>query len=210
MSQTEEGFEIAQSARLLTPDAPGAKQLWEALQEGASLRSSPLSDPPMQILPRSPQRVFCESSGSSGAPKLIRRSPESWRASFEINRKMFHIGPQDRYAVLGHLGHSLSLYAALEALHIGAGLALLTGLGPKRQAAALRTHKVTTIYATPSQLGLIVRADADAFADVRRIFFGGGKMDAALRATLSARFPEARLMEFFGASETSFITISGR
>ncbi|CUH78623.1 putative acyl--CoA ligase YhfT [Tritonibacter multivorans] len=208
MTRLEESFQTAPTARLLTPDAAGAALLWNAVQNGASLRSSAISATPLQALPGDPQRVFCESSGSSGAPKLIRRSPASWRASFDINKAQFGIGPDDAYAVLGHLGHSLSFYAALEAVHIGAGLALLAGLGPKGQAAAMRAHGITTIYATPSQLRLITRVEPAAFPAVQRIFFGGGKMDPTLRVLLAERFPTAQLMEFFGASETSFVTLS--
>ena len=208
MTSFEESFQIAPTARLLTPDAAGTALLWEALQNQASLRSSALSKSPLQALPGNPQRLYCESSGSSGAPKLIRRTPVSWRASFDVNRQQFGVDAGDTYAVLGHLGHSLSFYAALEALHIGAGLASLAGHGPRSQAEAIRAHEITTLYATPSQLQLIIRADPDPFPTVQRIFFGGGKMDKNLRARLAERFTNANQREFFGASETSFVSIS--
>ena len=193
---------------MLRPDAPGAGLLWQAVQDGASLRASPLSDTPLVAVAEAAQRVYCESSGSTGAPKLIRRNPESWITSFDINQRLFDLDDKDAYAVLGHLGHSLSLYAALEGLHIGAGLALLSDLGPKQQAVALRDLRVTTIYATPSQMQMIIRADLSAFPDVKRILVGGGRLNGALRATLADRFPKAHIHEFFGASETSFITMS--
>ena len=63
--------------------------------------------------------------GSSGMPRRIRRSAESWIASFAVNAALFEIGPgigigsAVRVAVLGRLVHSLALYAAVEAVHLG-------------------------------------------------------------------------------------------
>ncbi|MBY6059409.1 AMP-binding protein [Leisingera daeponensis] len=201
-------FQLAPSARILTPDAAGAACLQHCLREQASFRSSPLSDTPLQEKTGNPQRVFCESSGSSGTPKLIRRSPASWRESFDINGKLFGISSRDTYAVLGHLGHSLSLFAAVEALHLGCGLAILSGQTPARQALALRQYGATVLYATPSQLRLVISADPSPFAMTKNVICGGGTLDSALRKELANCFPAAKMVEFFGASETSFISLS--
>lgn len=208
MTGTDPPLHHAASAHLLTPHAPGAPLLVRALWQQHALWASPRAKAPLSSAAQSPQRIYCESSGSTGAPKLIRRSPASWQASFEINQQHFGIRPSDRYAILGHLGHSLSLYGALEAPHLGADLALLSDLGPRQQAAALRDHQISTLYATPSQLEMLLRADTGLFPDVTRILFGGGRPDPSFRQRLSRHFPAARQTEFFGASETSFISIS--
>lgn len=208
VAKDRDTFQIAPAARILTPDAAGAACLERCLREQTSFRSSPLAGTPLQQTSGNPQRVFCESSGSSGAPKLIRRSPASWLDSFDINGNLFGISPQDTYAVLGHLGHSLSLFAAVEALHLGCGLAILSGQTPARQAQALRRHGATVLYATPSQLRLVISAEPNPFAKIRRVICGGGTLDSALRTLLADRFPSAQVMEFFGASETSFISLS--
>jgi long-chain acyl-CoA synthetase len=208
MTSLDQSFHIASTARCLTPDAAGIAVLYDAVRNQSSLRSNALSKSPLQALPDNPQRLYCESSGSSGAPKLIRRTPNSWRGSFEVNKRQFGLRADDNYAVLGHLGHSLSLYAALEALHIGAGVAFLSELGPRSLAEAIRNYQITTLYATPSQLQVIIRADSAPFPSLKQVFFGGGKMNKILRSHLAERFPNASLKEFFGASETSFITMS--
>ncbi|HEX9858514.1 MAG TPA: hypothetical protein VGA75_09170, partial [Paracoccaceae bacterium] len=71
-------------------------------------------------------------SGTSGRPRRIRRTQASWIASFAVNAGLFGIGPCVAGAVLGRLVHSLALYGALEALHLGAVLHLLDGLRPDR------------------------------------------------------------------------------
>jgi long-chain acyl-CoA synthetase len=138
-------------------------------------------------------------SGSSGSPRRILRSMDSWIRSFEVNAALFGIGPQCRVAVLGDLVQSLALYGALEAVHLGARVQLLGGMRPDRQARALAAD---VIYATPAQLRLLLEAGWQAKG---LILVGGSKLDTGLRAALAG----ADLREFYGAAEASFITLAG-
>lgn len=208
--QDEPAFSLSPASRVLTPEAPGLGPLMVCLRERASFRARQTEGAPIMRCEGAPQRLHCESSGTSGAPKVVRRSPASWIASFDLHHARFGQGEADVYATLGALGHSLTLFATLEALHLGADLAALAGTAPKRQAACMSDFGVTTLYATPAQLRLLLRgaqAGGVAFPALRRIFCGGGKLDEALRRALSEACPNAALREFFGAAETSFITM---
>lgn len=198
-------FQIHSTAKALTP---GAEGLWHALSDGWSIHARQTGDIGITGGPGDPPWVYCETSGSTGKPKVIRRSPHSWIASFAVNQRLFNIQADARYGVLGSLGHSLSLYAAVEALHLGAGLALMNGQRPDAKAAALRAHNITHLYATPSQLRLLTAADAAPYPALSHVICGGGALTAELRATLQAHCPHATITEFFGASETSFIALS--
>ena len=145
-------------------------------------------------------------SGSTGQPKRIRRTQGSWTASFAVNAA-FGIGPGARLAVLGRLVHSLSLYGAVEGLHLGAEVHLLDALRPDRQAAALVRNRITYLYATPAQLRLLALGQGP-WPDLQVILVGGSKLDPALRARLAALAPQAQLREFYGAAETSFVTLT--
>ncbi|WP_343039786.1 AMP-binding protein [Paracoccus limosus] len=151
--------------------------------------------------------LYCQSSGSGGRVKTIRRSQSSWIASFLVNRDTYGLGAADRYAVLGQLGHSLALYASVEALHLGAGLEVLASDGPRRQLDAL-ARGVSVIYATPTQLQRLLGAAGAPLPGVAHVFCGGGRLDPASRAALGELFPAAMIREFYGASETSFIAIA--
>lgn len=144
-------------------------------------------------------------SGSTGRARRIRRSQASWTASFAVNGAAFGIGPGRQVAVLGALVHSLALYGAVEGLHLGAGVHLLGGLRPDRQAGALAARGVDTVYATPAQLAALPGAPLPA---LRRVLVGGARLTAPLRARLAAMAPGAVLHEFYGAAETSFITLA--
>lgn len=146
-------------------------------------------------------------SGTSGTPRRIRRSQSSWTASFAVNARLFGIGPNARVAVLGRLSHSLALYAGIEGLHLGAAVHLMDRLRPDRQRRALADWGVTHLYATPAQLRLLTDAPGPALP-LGHVILGGSKLDPALRAALKALAPKARVAEFYGAAETSFITLS--
>jgi long-chain acyl-CoA synthetase len=140
--------------------------------------------------------------GTTGAPKAVQRAQSTWLHSFA--HQNVRIG--DRVAVFGRLTHSLALYAAIEALNNGADLFLLSDIRPKGQAAALRDNDVTVIYATPTQIKLL--ANAAPCPAVRQAYIGGGALDADTQAATVTLFPNAAVQAFYGASETSFLTIA--
>ena len=144
-------------------------------------------------------------SGSTGQPRRIRRTQGSWTASFAVNAGL-GIGPGARVATLGRLIHSLALYGAVEGLHLGAEVYLLGDLRPDRQRAALRERHITHLYATPAQLRLIL--GPGPLPDLQLILVGGSKLDPALRVAFKTLAPNARMREFYGAAETSFITLA--
>ncbi|NJS40464.1 MAG: long-chain fatty acid--CoA ligase [Rhodobacteraceae bacterium] len=143
-------------------------------------------------------------SGSTGSPRRILRTQASWLASFAVNAQ-FGIGPGTRVAVLGRLVQSLALYGAVEGLHLGAEVHLLDLLRPDRQRQALAYRRITHLYATPAQLRQL---GPGVCPDLRLILVGGSKLDPALRAAVQAMAPKAQVKEFYGAAETSFITLA--
>lgn len=154
------------------------------------------------------QAIECATGGSSGSAKIIRRHRDSWLHSFQVNQRLFHLSSQDRYAIFGELNHSLALYATCESLALGIGLEVVSQMRPRSQIARLQESGVTVLYITPTQLRLLT-ATGQICPRVRLILCGGSKLDPALRDQAGHSFPEAHIHEFYGASETSFITLSG-
>lgn len=151
--------------------------------------------------------IECTTGGSSGTPKVIRRHQDSWRRSFKVNHQHFSLTAQDRYAVFGELNHSLALYAICEAIDLDIPLEIVSRLRPRSQLARVIDAGVTLLYITPTQLRLL-SAIGEPCPHVRLILCGGSKLDDALRQQTQRQFPQAQIHEFYGASETSFITLS--
>ena len=187
------------------PDSP--QGLAAAIGHPAFRIGAPDQPAPDQPAPGPHDQPILETltSGSTGQPRRIRRTQASWTASFAVNAAL-GIGPGARVATLGRLIHSLSLYGAVEGLHLGAKVHLLSDLRPDRQRAALAQRQITHLYATPAQLRLIL--GPETLPDLRLILVGGSKLDPVLRGALTTLAPNARLREFYGAAETSFITMA--
>ncbi len=162
----------------------------------------PPHDPRDMPVSPQPSLFITFTGGTTGTPKAILRDQSSWLYSFARQG----IVPNDRVAVLGALSHSLALYATVEALHQMADVYLLSGLRPRAQLDAIRGHDVTVLYATPTQLKLL--GGSASCPAVTRLFVGGGAFDASARTQAEALFPNARIVVFYGTSETSFITVS--
>jgi long-chain acyl-CoA synthetase len=200
------------TSRVYTRDVPGITNLLACLKDNSTIVASQSSDRPIEGRASSEQRLLCETSGTSGPPKTISRRPETWIKCFEVSKSKFHVSKDDTYATFGSLGHSLGLYAILEGLWLGAGICNLSNMGPRRQVSALTEIGVTVIYATPTQLKVLLKgaevSQISAFPLVKKVFCGGGKLTPELKSSLGTFFPTAEIYEFFGASETSFIAIS--
>lgn len=152
-------------------------------------------------------QLFCETGGSTGTAKIIARSQASWIKSFEINRNLFSITAQDTVAVFGDILHSLALYGVVEAAHIGADIVTLAGLRPKAQRDHITRTGATILYITPTQLKMLLAAKPNA-PHLRHIIIGGGAVSLELQDLAKRHFPTAKMTQFYGASETSFITMA--
>ena len=157
------------------------------------------------VIDQDARTILTQTSGSTGAPKIIRRTHASWTASFAQNARLFQIGAGTRVAIAGALAHSLTTYALCETLALG-GVAVM--LGDRMSRDRLNAlNGASVLYATPTFLRLIA-AMAPPLPDLRHVVTGGGVLTGGERAALATIAPEAQVHEFFGAAETSFVTLS--
>lgn len=211
-------FRLNRASRIVAGERGSLAPLFNAIVAERSIFASQSSANCLTSQEEAKQWLYCDTSGSTGKAKTIQRSPQSWIKSFERNGDLFALSLTDCYALLGHIGHSLTLYAVLEACHHGADVAMLQALGPKAQRTALAEHKISVLYATPTQLRLLAHStkvgktaksiEQSPIFCLRLLMIGGGKLDATLLEAVKQLFPNAQICEFYGASETSFLTLS--
>lgn len=70
------------------------------------------------------------------------------------------------------------------------------------------TRGIEVLYATPAQMRLCCEAGVP-WPGLRHLVIGGSKLDAGLGARVRALAPSARISEFYGAAEASFISLAG-
>jgi long-chain acyl-CoA synthetase len=148
-------------------------------------------------------------SGSTGLPKGFVRNHQSWLRSFEACLEAF--GPAVRTTLLapGPLSHSLFLFGALLGMWSGAGVRLQTRFSSGAALQALRHGDARSLIAVPSQLILMLeqahRRGPRAIEETQLVMISGAPWPRARTPQLRALFPNARIVEFYGASETSLI-----
>jgi len=159
-------------------------------------------------LPTSPFYVGY-TSGSTGTPKGYMRHHRSWTHSFRACLDEF--GPDAGSCILapGKDSHSLFLFGMLLGLWSGAGVVVQAQFSAARALDTLREGLTPCLVAVPSQLMLMVdlakRRGGVPIESVRLILISGSRWIRSRTAELRALFPCAHIIEFYGASETSFI-----
>lgn len=209
---TEIPFPTEFNGKLLSPNNRGLTELNRILSHGGQVCTTKSTDNPICEGSGPSHLLRLQTSGTSGDSKAILRQASTWSKSFEVMRDVHNISSSDRYAALGSLGNSISLYALIEGRTVGADLALLDGISPRRQARLLLDLEITVLYLTPTQLRLLCVAlgssQGNILAGVRLIMVGGGPMPFGLLEQAAVFFPQAVVRYFYGTSETSFISWS--
>jgi acyl-CoA synthetase (AMP-forming)/AMP-acid ligase II len=148
-------------------------------------------------------------SGSSGTPKGYRRHHRSWTESFRVCLQCFGADAGSCILAPGRDSHSLFLFGMLLGLWTGGGVEVQEHFSAGAALEILRSGRTPCLVAVPSQLLMMLEVArnqrAGPIAQVRLILVSGSRWMRNRTAELRALFPRARIIEFYGASETSFI-----
>lgn len=148
-------------------------------------------------------------SGSTGLPKGFRRHHRSWTESFALCLSTFGEGASQRILAPGRDSHSLFLFGMLLGLWTGAGVVVQEQFSASAALDTLRSGQTPCLVAVPSQLLLMLEwaqhRHLEPIFATRLILISGARWPRSRTAELQTLFPQARIIEFYGASETSFI-----
>ncbi|TFC95750.1 MULTISPECIES: AMP-binding protein [Cryobacterium] len=150
-------------------------------------------------------------SGTTSAPKAFTRSRLSWQRSFALGAEFFGLTRHDRVLAPGPLSASLTLYALAESLHTGAAFVTLPRFSAAEAVASVTAEGITRIVAAPTVLRLIAAhalSVGSPGTGLTAIVSAGAKLDLASRELLRSWAPGARVFEYYGAAELSFVTAS--
>lgn len=145
-------------------------------------------------------------SGTTGEPRLLFRSYESWADFFPIQNQIFGIHEDSRLFLQGSLAFTGNLNLCLAQMSVGGTVVAQNGFQPKQWEKVMKQEKVDVIYLIPSKLMCLPQVMRGENPMVKRILSGSqslGKRDA-LR--LKQYFPESEIILYYGASELSYVT----
>lgn len=149
-------------------------------------------------------------SGSTGLPKGFRRHHHSWAETFRITLETFGPVAGGRVLAPGRMSHSLFLFGALLGLWSGGGTSLQSRFSAGRTLATLADGSCPVMVSVPSQLLMLLtaarRRRISPIPELKLLLISGARWAHENTAPLQALFPQARIITFYGASETSYVS----
>lgn len=143
---------------------------------------------------------YSRSSGTSGRPKLIARTLESWTQSYQVHMAAFDLQACDHWLIPGHIIYSSNFYHTLlgHAYH-----KTVTNLPPKA-IKSIKDHLVNkgvdALLTTPSLLFLILKQER-TYPNLKRVVTVGERLPQPLLRKALEAFPHARCYHYYGAGE---------
>ncbi|WP_326821535.1 non-ribosomal peptide synthetase [Streptosporangium sp. NBC_01756] len=152
-----------------------------------------------------PERGYLSlTSGTTGDPKPVVTGEGPLAHFVHWYAVTFGVTPADRFALLSGPAHDPALRDLFVPLATGARLCVPERelvRDPARLAAWLREHRVTVLHLTP-QLARMLCGTGGVLPQVRLVATGGDRLTQADAVRLRRLVPGARLVAFYGATET--------
>lgn len=146
------------------------------------------------------------SSGSTGVPKLLLRTYESWAGFFCTQNALFRIDAQSILFLHGGLNFTGNLNALLSVLYVGGTIVWAKNFHCKTWLRRIRAHSVTTIYLVPAKLKTLEKVLTEPLPTVKMLFTGSQPLFAPTAATFQSMLPNGAIILYYGASELNYIT----
>ena len=168
--------------------------------------------PPAAITPRFPTvtgddvAVLLYTSGTSGLPKGVLLTYGNLQSDADLTISTVHLHTQHKFLGVIPLFHSFGILAMMIApIQLGATIIYMARFSPVGALAAIREHKASLMFGTPSMYGAILRlkdAKAEDFSHMYALISGAEPLPHTLREAFKQRFG-VPILEGYGLSETS-------
>lgn len=145
-------------------------------------------------------------SGTSGEPKVIWRSQDSWISAFSAQSKVFGIAKTDVLYIAGGLSYTSNLNAVLHMLAQGGRVVLAKNKFPRTWLKEINGRQVTSIFMVPANYRALLKVIREPVPQVRSLVTAGAKIDGKTVKELLGAFPQAQLTEYYGAGELGYVS----
>ncbi len=146
------------------------------------------------------------SSGSTGEPKLILRDHKSWISALNHQSNLFNITEDSILYLIANLSYSANLNALIHAFYVGATVVLSGGKNINLWLYEMQEHNINSLFMVPAYYQMLLKKIKSKNFNVKSIVSGGAKLDVDLAIKLKAKFPNANICQYYGASELGHIS----
>lgn len=146
------------------------------------------------------------SSGTTGVPKLIFRTEESWVKSFKYQSEIFNLRKESKVFIHGSFSFTANLNYALHILSLGGSIITTTSTMPREWIKKIKENNINGIFLVPSRYKILLKRCNESLPFVESILSAGEKLHIEVAKKIRVLFNKADIIEYYGSSETSFIT----
>ncbi|MCE5286655.1 MAG: AMP-binding protein [Pelosinus sp.] len=146
------------------------------------------------------------SSGSTGMPKVIWRDHQSWVRAFSFQSQLFNLCANDTLYLAGSLAYSANLNACVHMLSEGGTVVLAGSSMPRTWLKEMRLQNATAIFMVPANYRILLKVLTKPLTGINSIVSCGAKLDHSTAKALLGFFPNAAVVEYYGASELGHVS----
>ncbi|MDR9853988.1 AMP-binding protein [Paenibacillus sp. VCA1] len=144
-------------------------------------------------------------SGTTGTPKGYMRTHQSWIKSLEATEEAFQLDMR-HISAPGPLVHSLSLFALVQSLCSGATFHLVPSFDAGEVWELCARIPDVILFVVPTMIEAMMREPVCGRPRIQALISSGGKWPEASKKRSREIFGEAKLYEYYGSSEASYIS----
>ncbi|TQR17735.1 AMP-binding protein [Psychrobacillus soli] len=145
-------------------------------------------------------------SGTTGIPKGYMRTHLSWIKSFAATNEAFQFDEMEHILAPGPFVQSLSLFALMQSLYSGATFHIVRKFSAKEVLRICSQHSNAILFVVPTMIEPILEQVTPGQVHIQALVSSGAKWSEASIKRAKEVFGEARLYEFYGSSEASYIS----
>ncbi len=145
-------------------------------------------------------------SGTTGAPKVLFRSFDSWAGFFDEQNRVFKITENSCMFAQGSLAFTGNLNLYMGVLYAGACIAAADKFRPRLWQDMIARNNCDVVYLIPAKLRLLARSCRGRLDCVKSIIAGSQGFDRKDLAAVQGVMPNALMTLYYGASELNYIS----
>ena len=145
-------------------------------------------------------------SGTTGMPKGYMRTHLSWMKSFEATSEAFQLDNLEHILAPGPFVHSLSLFAIMQSLYSGATFHIVKDFNARKVLQLCQQFPDVILFLVPTMIESILQKAIPDQTQIQALISSGGKWSEMSKDRCREVFVGAKLYEFYGSSEASYIS----